>query len=449
MVQPVDSFLSSIRDIGEEGYEFLLRKPLFLLGEQSSRVRKMFLGLRRRQSVTIYAGVLWVIPIAMFNPYTNLFMVKMGLSKSEVGIYQSLMNLVSLVGFFLGGYLSDAWGRKKTLILFDIISWGGYCLCMSLSDGKWWCVWALFFLAINAGSTAPYQCLLAEGVPSKQRASVYTVLQLVNLAPFLLFFPLVGGLWESKRGLVDACHEMFWFLTFMIAIGIYLRWRFLPESRPIEKTPESWSHVLRDGLRQYRDVLKRFFKKPASVAFLMSKFLDEWMIWAWGVYSSLYFVQYLGLKESYLSILSQGSGYVVFLVLFLVIPNILEKQMIRILGLDQIFGFAAIGVLLFLGQGSENVLLVGFLSSSLGAIGGAFYASVSASVWMNIIEEKERAKVVSATFALIKIGLLTGMIGALLYGDVSPMFLLYLMMGMRVLNYFLLRRISKSLAAAH
>jgi hypothetical protein len=171
------------------------------------------------------------------------------------------------------------------------------------------------------------------------------------------------------------------------------------------------------------------------------------MIWAWGVYSSLYFVQYLGLKESYLSILSQGSGYVVFLVLFLVIPNILEKQMIRILGLDQIFGFAAIGVLLFLGQGSENVLLVGFLSSSLGAIGGAFYASVSASVWMNIIEEKERAKVVSATFALIKVGLLTGTVGALLYGDVSPVFLLYLMMGMRVLNYFLLRRISKSLAS--
>jgi hypothetical protein len=66
---------------------------------------------------------------------------------------------------------------------------------------------------------------------------------------------------------------------------------------------------------------------------------------------------------------------------------------------------------------------------------------------MNIIEEKERAKVVSATFALIKVGLLTGTVGALLYGDVSPVFLLYLMMGMRVLNYFLLRRISKSLAS--
>ncbi len=447
MLQPFYTFLSFVRDIGEESFEILLKKPLFHIGRHSLKVREMFVGIPSRQAVTIYAGVLWVIPIAMVQPYLSLYMVALGFSTTEVGVYQSLMCFVGLVFFFIGGYFSDVWGRKKTLIFFDIVSWEGYCLCLALATNKWWCLAAIFFMATNAASGPPYLSLLSEGVPAKNRAFVFTVLTMVNMAPSLLFLPLLGGIWVNKMGLVAANHQMYWFHAVLVGIGIFLRWKLLPESVAYEKSAKSWFHALREAMRQYRQALGAFFRKPVSKTFLFSKFLDEWIIFVWGTYASLYCVKYLGLKDSYLSILPPLANYVAFLSLFLVIPNLTERFMMRILGFDQLFGLTALVALLLLSRGGENVLLVCLLSSGLAAVGTAFYGSVSAAVWMNIMEERERAKVVAASYALIKVGLfLTGSLGALLYGKVTPQSLLWVMIGMRVVGFILLRRVANRMA---
>ncbi len=445
MPEPFQNFITSLRDTGEEAFELVLRKPINLLGAQGAKARRMFLDLPLRQKVTIYAGVLWVIPIVIVSQYASLYMLSLGLSKTEVGVYPSLMGLVSLVGYFLGGYLSDAWGRKKTLITFDILSWGGYCLCLAMAFNKWWCVAAIFFMATNSGSTAPYVCLLAEGVAKKTRPLVFSVLAIVNMMPSLAFLSLLGGIWVNQHGRLKAGHEMFWLFFAFIALGIALRWRYLPKSPTFEKPSGSWYRIFRDGLNQYRKSLRPFFQKKIPRIMLFSKFLDEWIIWAWSIYSSLYFVDHLGMKDSYLSILGPVSAYPAALVVFLFVPQLKQKQVMKILGVDQLFGVAAFAILLLLSPGGNNILLVCLLSASLWAVGVALYGSVSASVWMNIMREKERSKVVAASYAAIKLGLLTGALGALVYGKISPVVLLYLMIGLRILNFYLLRRASKLL----
>ena len=325
MFQPFLSFLSSLRDAGEEGYELLLKKPINLLGQHGQKVGQMFTELAPVQAVTIYAGVLWVIPIVMFSQYTSLYMVQLGLSKTEIGVYQTLLQVISPIGYFLGGYLSDVWGRKKTLVSFDMLSWGGYCLCLALADNKWWCLAAICFLATNAGSTPPYQSLVVENVEKSKKASVITVLQLVNMMPSLLFMSLIGGYWISRRGFLQANREMYWFFAAMVALGIFLRWRYLPPSIIFEKKAETWRLAFAQAWRQYMDSMKVYFQQKASRVFLFSKFIDEWIIAVWAVYSALYIVNYLGLRDSYLSVLPLVSAYVAVLFLFIVIPNLSEK----------------------------------------------------------------------------------------------------------------------------
>jgi len=448
MLQPFYTFLSFVRDIGEESFEILLKKPLFHIGQHGLKVRGMFAGIQTRQAVTIYVGILWVIPIVIAQPYVYLYANQLGLSETEVGVYQSLMSFVGLLFFFIGGYCSDIWGRKKALIFFDTISWEGYCLCLALATNKWWCIAAIFFMATNAASGPPYLSLLSEGVPPKNRAFVFTVLSMANMAPALAFLPLLGGIWINKAGFIPANHQMYWLHAALVGLGIFLRWKLLPESEVYEKSAESWLRALSEAFRQYRQALAAFFQKPISKMFLISKFLDEWIIFVWTTYASLYYVKHLGLQESYLSTLSPISTYAAFLSLFLVIPNLTEKFMMRILGFDQLFGLVAMTVLLLLSRGGQSVLLVCLLSSGLAAVGGAFYGSVSAAVWMNIMEERDRAKVVAACYALIKVGLfLTGSLGALLYGKVSPESLLWVFIGIRVVGFILLRRVAKQMSA--
>jgi hypothetical protein len=240
---------------------------------------------------------------------------------------------------------------------------------------------------------------------------------------------------------------MYWLFSGMVFIGVFLRWRFLPSSPTYEKAPRSWLHALREGLRQYELALGKFFQKPAAKEILLSKFLDEWIIAAWATYASLYYVNQMGIKDSNLSVIQQGSTYVGILILFVLIPNLTQRFMVRILGVDQLLGLGAVLVLLLTNLGSGNPLLVCLFSAALGAAGNGLYNSVNVSVWMNLMREKERAKVVAASYALIKIGLLTGSLGALLYGKVSPTALLWAMMAMRMVGFLLLRRVSRILAA--
>ncbi len=445
MLQPVQTFLSSAYDLAEEGYENFLKKPLFLLGDHGKKVGGLFLGLPRRQAIAVYGGLLWVVPIAMVTQFESLYMVRLGLSETEVGVYKALMNIVGLAGFFIGGYVADFWGRHKAIVLFDSISWGGYCLSLAFASGKWWCVSAMFFMALVSASVPAYYGLLSEGITSRKRTVVFTVLQIVNQAPFALFFPLLGGLWVDHSGFFPANHQMYGLFTALVGVGVFLRWRLLPESKAYEKPPASWFHGLREGVGQYRRALGGFLKKTACKELLFCAFLNDWILNVWAIYASLYYVNHLGLRDSNLSVIQQGSTYVGILILFVLIPNLTQKFMTRILGLDHLFGIAALLILLLNGGGGSNPLLVCLISAGLGAVGNALHNSITVSTWMNIVQEKERAKVVAACMALIKVGLVTGSLGALLYGKVSPFSLLWLMIGLRILGFVLLRRVSSKL----
>lgn len=240
---------------------------------------------------------------------------------------------------------------------------------------------------------------------------------------------------------------MYWFFTLMVAVAIFMRWKLLPPSLIFEKEADTWVRALSQGWRQYRESMRLFLGKAGARIFLGSKFIDEWTGSMWGVYSSLYIVGYLGMRESYLPMLSLVAVYVAFLALFIVIPNLNEKKVIRLLGYDQIFWVASFGALFLAIPCKLNILPFILVSTGLGAVAGAFSGSINASVWMNIMEEKERAKVVAASSSLTKLGYSSsGFLGAFLYGHVSPVALLGLLGLLRALNFFMLRKVSATLS---
>jgi MFS family permease len=393
-------------------------------------------------ALTIYVGFLWVIPISMINPFRSLYLVSLGLSNTEVGLYSFIFIPFGLICLWVGGYLSDTWGRNKTLCLFDVLSWGGYCFCMTFAANKWWGAAALFFIALNLGSGPAYQCLLNEGVLSSKRTVVYSVLQIVNLSAGLLFFPLLGGYWKEQKGLSVGCHEMFCLFLVLIIFGISIRTIFIPHSGIFERIPPTWKHGFREGFEQYAATFKNLLKKPGVVVFLGAKILDEWMLATWMIYSSLYFVQHLGLKDTSLSLLAQVSAYASCGFLFLFTSRLSTQQMLKLLGLDQVLGFLALAVLFIPLGGFWSPFWICLLSAVLGAISSSFYYSVGTAVLMNVIGEKERAKVVAVSVTIFQLGVwILGSLSAFLYGNISPMILLLFMMAARIIDFFLLRKV--------
>ncbi len=411
----------------------------------SAAIKEMFV-LPRTPALTIYVGILWLIPLAMVGPYRSLYLVSLGLSNTEVGLYSFLFIPFGLVALWVGGYLTDVWGRKKTLFLFDVLSWGGYCFCMAFASNKWWGVAALFFIALNLGSGPAYQCLLNEGVPENKRAVMYSVLQFVNSGAALLFFPLLGGYWVGRRGLVTASHEMFGMFLAFVAIGIAVRMVYIQHSGTFEKVPATWRHGFREGLDQYLKTFEALMKKTGAVPFLASRILDESIFASLMIYASLYYVQRLGLPDTSLSLLAQVTAYTSCVVLFFFTPRLSYRWSLKLLGLDQVLGFAALALLLVPVNGSLNPLILCLASAILASWGSSFYYSVSTAVWMNIIGERERAKVVAVSTTIFQLGVwVLGSVAAFLYGHVSPVALVLFLMTARVADFFLLRRVKIAL----
>lgn len=438
---PLNQIADLFRSFSGEMGDLLIRRPLYLLGRERLEIRHLFRGIERAPAVSIYTGVLWVIPLAMVNAYAAPYMVELGLSRAELGLYSAWAQGLSLLGFLTGGYLADTWGRRRTLVFFDITSWGLYTLCLTFAANKWWCIAAILAMATNAGANIAYQILLVEGVKPYKRSRVFTLLQLVNLLPSLAFLPLVGGMLVTKFGLVPAGRAMYGLFFLLFVLGTYLRMRYLPDAPPPDKAPSSWVLAMKDAWLRSREAFVSFWQRPGAKPFLFARFIEEWKAFAWSTYSTLFLLEAVKVAKGDVAVLAQGAAYVTFLVLVLVIPYLPVKRYMGLLGYEQFFAMAAMALLL-LARGSESRLLLSFLSAGLGAVAGALYWSANNAYWLSVMGEKERPKVVSAATGMMKLGVfILGPLAAVLYVKVSPESLVLAMMVLQMVQVALLRRV--------
>ena len=438
-------FLNRFSDLwrvlsGEAG-DLFVRRPRYLIGRQRLEIRHLFRGVERTPAVTIYTGVLWIIPLVMVNAYAAPYMVECGLSRAEVGYFTAWSQALYLLGFLSGGHLADTWGRKKTLVLFDTTSWGLYTLFLAVGLNKWWCVAAIFAMATNAGANISYQCLLVEGVKPYKRSRIFTLLQFVNLLPSVIFLPLLGGVLVSRFGLVPAGHAMYAFFFLCIGTGIFLRWKYIPDAPPASRAPVGgWSTLKDMGASGYA-AFRTFLGKPGARPFFAARLVEEFKLFAWTTYSSLFLIDAVGITKGHIAVLVQASAYVTFLVVIGIIPYVPVRRFLGFLGYEQLFAVSALGIFL-LARGSDERLLLSLVGMGLMAVTTAFYWSANNAYWLTIMGDTQRAKVVSFATAVIRASIFVlGPLAAVLYVKVSPESLVAVLMVLLCVEFLLLRRV--------
>jgi len=87
-----------------------------------SNIIESFKILKGNTRVSIQFEPLWGIPFVLYNFYLSLYMKEIGVTNQEIGYLIAIGFLAGTIFSMFGGVITDKLGRKKTTLIFDLIS---------------------------------------------------------------------------------------------------------------------------------------------------------------------------------------------------------------------------------------------------------------------------------------------------------------------------------------
>ena len=150
--------------------------------------------------VATFGGLLFGYDTSVINGALNPMSHELGLTAFTEGVVTSSLLFGAAVGAVTGGRLSDAWGRRKTIILLSALFFVGALFCVFTPDLAFMVVGRVILgLAVGAASTV-VPVFLAELAPFEIRGSLAgrnEMMIVVGQLAALVVNAIIGSIWSD------------------------------------------------------------------------------------------------------------------------------------------------------------------------------------------------------------------------------------------------------------
>ena len=119
-----------------------------------------------------------------------------------IGLFDALQTFLGAIYAYPGGWLTDHWGQRKSLLLFSVISVAGYLLVLLWPHWLALLFGSFLFLAWSALSLPATFSVVATSLDKSRHTMGIGVQSLVRRVPMLLG-PLLGGWLLTRFGWTD------------------------------------------------------------------------------------------------------------------------------------------------------------------------------------------------------------------------------------------------------
>ncbi|RCK76004.1 MAG: major facilitator superfamily transporter [Candidatus Ozemobacter sibiricus] len=223
-----------------------------------------FFGLRR--SIVGVLGMCILIGLGekMAERFLPIYLVALGGGPWVVGALNSLDNLLSALYSYPGGWLSDRFGPRRALLIFNLIAIVGYLIVILFP--AMWAVFlgAVLFISWTALSLPATMSLISEVLPKGKQTMGVSVHSLVRRLPMALG-PVLGGFFITRYGPVEGVRLAFIGALAMAVVAIIFQEVMFGDQVPKEAPPApaeavAGAALLTPALRRLlvADVLVRF-----------------------------------------------------------------------------------------------------------------------------------------------------------------------------------------------
>ncbi|MFC4452442.1 MFS transporter [Deinococcus sonorensis] len=320
-------------------------------------------GLPRNARNCILLEPLWAVFGVVVIYYAPLYMRGVGLSSTQIGLLGSITVACSFVFQALAAPITNRMGRRRTSLLWDLVSWTVPMVVWGLAHSFVAFLIAAALSASNRIVAVSWSLLVIEDVPQPKRARVFGILNLINAFCGLLT-PLVGLL-IARLGVVPALRGVYLLGAVGMTVMFYWRNAVTQETRSGEA-----------AMQQHRDLkpwesMRHTFQLvpalargglPGVVAFYVLTMFAEQM----GLFQILLFKETLGFGAQALSLVPVAGAVVTILMYALVLRRLDHVPAERTLVFTRLLGLAGAVLILFIPAGNLSALLL--VVSLLGAV---------------------------------------------------------------------------------
>ena len=223
-----------------------------------------FKSLRGNPRGCVYTEPLWGIPFNLYGPYVSVYMLALGLSDKQIGLIISISWSFQIVLALLSGVITDKLGRRRTTLIFDILSWGIPSLISAVAQNFW------YFLAAGIVNSVwrivhnSWTCLLVEDAEQSQLVDIYIWIYIANI--MVGFIAPLAGVMIAAFSLVPTMRGLYIFAAIMFTLKAIVTYRMTQETGQGKiRLHETRHQSLFDVLRGYSGVFRTLLRAPQTL----------------------------------------------------------------------------------------------------------------------------------------------------------------------------------------
>lgn len=224
---------------------------------------RAFLGLERNILVLLVAIVLLGLGEELWVSFVPKYLEAVGANVLVWAGYRSLKDILDAIYQYPGGILTDRLGRRRALVLFNLLAIFGYLLYLFSRDWPLVLVGTLFVAAWSSMSLPATFAVIGDSLAQNRRAVGFSVQSIVKRLPIVVA-PALGGWLLQRLGIIQGFHTGL-AITIVLALGaLWFQQKFYVD-KPAERPPRP-SGIL-STFRAFDSRLKRLLVSDVLARF--------------------------------------------------------------------------------------------------------------------------------------------------------------------------------------
>ncbi len=185
---------------------------------QSTRSRiRSSLGLERNILVMLVATVLLGLGEELWSSFVPKYLEVLGAGVFIWATYRTLKDVLDAIYQYPGGILTDRLGRRRALMLFNLVAIIGYLMYLFSRDWPLVLIGTLFVAAWSSMSLPATFAVIGDSLARSRRAIGFSMQSIIKRLPIVVA-PVLGGWLLQRYGIIRGFHTGL-IVTIVLAIG--------------------------------------------------------------------------------------------------------------------------------------------------------------------------------------------------------------------------------------